>query len=334
VNPPALAIAVRDASQVAEARRGAVAAAVQAGLNETDAGRAAIVATELATNLLKHGGGGEILMTCSHDEIDAGLELIALDRGAGMADVEACLRDGYSTAGSAGQGLGAVRRQSDVFDIFSRPGDGTAILCRLLVEKPPRHAKAHWPAWGGISLPAKGESECGDSWAIRRHGEDIVMLVADGLGHGPNAAAASRAAVAVFAQHYQLPLEDLAGRVHNALRATRGAAIALCRIERAGQAVRYVGIGNIAGTLLSAAGARKMVSHNGTAGMVARKIQQFNYQYSGTATVIMHSDGVGTSWSLEHYPGLVQRHPALLSAVLYRDFTRGRDDVSMIAATL
>jgi anti-sigma regulatory factor (Ser/Thr protein kinase) len=327
----AVAIEVTESSQVASARRAAVAAANAAGLDETEAGRAAIIATELATNLIKHGGGGELVIQRFRDESGSGFQCIALDKGRGMADLNACLRDGYSTTGSAGSGLGAVQRLSDAFDVFSRPGNGTAVLSRLLPGHQPA-APRKPPSWGGVCLPVKGEQECGDSWAIKQYGNTITILVADGLGHGPIAAEAAGAAVASFELNHQRPVEDIMNRLHDALRSTRGAAVAIARIDLAGKFVDYVGVGNIAGTLISGGTVRKMVSHNGTAGHVARKIQKFRYEYTGTPLVLMHSDGLQTSWGLDKYPGLMTRHPALMSAVLYRDFARGRDDVTVVAA--
>jgi anti-sigma regulatory factor (Ser/Thr protein kinase) len=338
------ALRVTEASEIAEARRIAVAAARAVGLDETEAGRAAIIVTELSTNLIKHGGGGELLVGRFQDEAGEGFQCIALDKGAGMADLDACLRDGFSTAGSAGAGLGAVRRLSHVFDVFSRPAHGTVVLSRLVpgraLPRTPRpeaegvappHAAKH-PAWGGVSLPVKGEQECGDHWAVIRHGEQITMLVADGLGHGPVAAAAARAAVGCFRERFDLNLEELMRRLHEALLATRGAAAALARIDLMEKQVDYVGVGNIAGTLFSSGAVRKMVSHNGTVGHNMRKVQQFRYPFQGTPLVLMHSDGLQTSWSLHRYPGLISRHPTLIAAALYRDFARGRDDVTVVAA--
>jgi anti-sigma regulatory factor (Ser/Thr protein kinase) len=327
----AVAVEVADTSQVAGARRAAVAAAHAAGLDETETGRAAIIATELATNLIKHGGGGELVVQRFKDETGTGFQCISLDKGRGMTDLNACLRDGYSTAGSAGAGLGAVQRLSHAFDVFSRPGNGTAVLSRLLPGRLP--AVARKPSWGGVCLPLKGERECGDDWAIKRQGDTITLLVADGLGHGPVAAEAARAAVASFEQNHQRAVEDIMNRLHDALRPTRGAAVAIARLDLAAKFVDYIGIGNIAGTLISGGTVRKMVSHNGTAGHIARKIQKFRYDYTGSPLVLMHSDGLQTSWGLDKYPGLMTRHPALMSAVLYRDFARGRDDVTVVAAS-
>jgi len=329
----ACAITVTEASQIAEARREAVKQAHAAGLNDTGSGRAAIIATELCSNLIKHGGGGEFLVMKFAGVAGPGLQCIALDHGPGMVDLNACLQDGFSTAGSVGAGLGAVRRLSHEFSVYARPGKGTAVLARLTGGAIGQTAPAAATA-AGIAVPVQGEQECGDAWDIRRHDGLVTMLVADGLGHGPVAATAARAAVACFALHYTAPLPEIVARIHKTLHETRGAAVAVARIDPGRHLVDFVGVGNVAGTLFTGQNSRKMVSHNGTAGLVARKIQQFSYGYEGTPLVVMHSDGLQTSWALDRYPGLAACHPGLIAAVLYRDFARGRDDVTVIAATV
>jgi anti-sigma regulatory factor (Ser/Thr protein kinase) len=103
---------IGDVSEVAPARRGIGSFASQLGFSTEDAGRAALVATEIGTNLVKHGGGGELIVKQINDGTRRGIELLGLDKGAGMADVGKCLHDGYSTSGSPGTGLGAIERMS------------------------------------------------------------------------------------------------------------------------------------------------------------------------------------------------------------------------------
>jgi anti-sigma regulatory factor (Ser/Thr protein kinase) len=321
--------AVRDQSQVSEARRGALQLAQRLGTSEAAAGRVAIVVTELATNLVKHGSGGEILLGSYEDPTGSGLECISLDKGRGMGDVEACLRDGYSTAGSSGTGLGAVRRQSDFMEIYSQPGSGTAILTRFTFGTSP--ARPQPAPWGGLSLAKPGEEVCGDAWNVQRDRDGgWVLMVADGLGHGPMAADASQQAIRLFLKHFDRSTSNIIELMHAGMRASRGAAVAVARFDMTGRRVLYAGIGNIAGTLFSSQGARKMVSHNGTVGHAVRKVQEFAYDFSGTPLVVLCSDGLGTSWSFDNYPGLTTRHPTLISSVLYRDFKRLRDDGTVV----
>jgi anti-sigma regulatory factor (Ser/Thr protein kinase) len=323
-------ITVIESSQIAEARRAASEQASVLGLDSTEVGRVAIVATELATNLIKHGGGGEILIGDYQDARGSAVEMIALDRGRGISNLQACLADGYSSTGTAGHGLGAIRRLSKLMEVMSWPELGTAILTRVgcnagSVVQPDA---ADWS--GAVSLPMPGEEVCGDSWMALNAVNGRTLLVVDGLGHGPEAATAATEAVRLFQRHQSSDVPQLLELLHAGLRHTRGAALAVARIDASARKVVYGGIGNIAGVLISGIEMRRMVSLNGTAGLNARKFRTFDYPCHDL--VILHSDGLMTNWSLNRYPGLQGAHPTLIAAVLYRDFARRRDDVTVLVS--
>jgi anti-sigma regulatory factor (Ser/Thr protein kinase) len=320
---------IADPSQVAQARRSAKRVAEALGFGEEAAGRVAIVASELATNILKHAGEGEIATRRFSDAEGEGVELLALDRGQGMADVTRALGDGYTTAGSRGNGLGAVRRLSQSFGIFSRPGQGTGIVARCTDRAAgPADAAA---VVGAICAVCPGETESGDDWHVRYFRDRIRVLIADGSGHGVLAGQAASRAVLLFKEEPDRPLESLAQRIHQALAPTRGAAIAVAELDLAASLVRFVGIGNIGGSVHDQSGVKKLVSMNGTAGHLAPRIRVFEYPCSGPATLVMHSDGIGSRWDLAAYPGLASAHPALSAGILYRDHRRGRDDATVVA---
>jgi anti-sigma regulatory factor (Ser/Thr protein kinase) len=325
-----IALALQDQSQVSEARRRAADMAHRQGFSDTDAGRVALVATELATNILKHGKGGEILVGSYGDGQESGIELIALDKGPGMANVAASLADGYSTAGTPGTGLGAVSRQSHLVDIASWPGNGAAILARLK-PGPPQAGSRDTSRTGAVSVPKPGEDVCGDSWGVHVGPEETTLMVADGLGHGPEAAEASVEAVRLFHRYNGHRPPVLLDYIHGGLRATRGAAVSVARFQPASGKVVYSGVGNIAGVIAGDGDLRRMVSMPGTAGHNARKIQPFEYPFTA-GLVILHSDGIASTWTLDRYPNLSARHPTLIAAVLYRDLTRHRDDATVLVA--
>ena len=318
---------VTDNSHIAAARRGATVLSRAAGFDETDAGRLAIVVTELATNTLRHGGGGELLLG-DDPEVRNGLQVVALDRGPGMVNVNDCLRDGFSTAGTPGNGLGAVQRLTSQLLIYSRPAKGTAVLARLAGRHHTPSSARRADAVLAIAKP--GETACGDSAAIIGGNDGrVAILVADGLGHGPIAAAASQLAVRLFRDRPITAPAQMLAVLHDGLRPTRGAAIAVALIDPSKGAVLYGGIGNIAGLIADRAGIRRMVSHNGIAGHNAGTPRDFTYPLGERPTLIMHSDGMTTSWSPEAHPGLLALDPLLIAAVLYRDYSRGRDDTTV-----
>jgi anti-sigma regulatory factor (Ser/Thr protein kinase) len=327
-----IALPITEESQVGEARRIAVALATELGFSETDCGKVAIVATEAAKNTFKHAREGEILLRSTAGEYS--IEIVALDRGPGMANVGQCLRDGFSTAGTPGTGLGAIKRLSTFFDIHSVQKLGTALLARLEPEKNRREpaSNRNYLENGVVHLPKAGEQISGDSWAAENQLDKNLILVADGLGYGVLAAQASQEAVRVFQENAKLGPKAILEKAHAALKDTRGAAAAIAQIDRTQQTVRFAGVGNISGVIFTPPQTRSMVSYNGTVGHMMRKVEEFVYPWSQHSLLIMHSDGLATQWDLNRYPGLAARHPALIAAVLYRDFKRIRDDVTVIVA--
>jgi len=320
---------ISEASAASEARREASSLAQELGFNETARGAVAIVVTELATNLTKHAVNGEILFRGIERDGVSGLEVLSLDRGPGMANVTECIRDGYSTSGSPGTGLGAVSRLSDEFDIHSIRGKGTALFARLWSRKPPRQVRRRPIEFGAVCLPKSGETECGDAWHVEWRNGHCLILVADGLGHGPDAAKASMEAVKVVKSHSHLNPGALIELAHGALRATRGTAMAVAQFGTESQ-LNYAGIGNVTGLLRSPSDDRHMVSLSGIVGHELRKVQEFKYPWSADSLLIMYTDGLATHWNLDQYPGLQNRHPCLIAGTLYRDFARGRDDVAVL----
>jgi anti-sigma regulatory factor (Ser/Thr protein kinase) len=310
---------IDDESKIGEARRAAQTLA-SFELTAELAGKVAIAATELARNLLLHARAGELLVQKLEDRDHAAIELLAIDRGPGMDNVAKCMEDGYSTAGTMGAGLGAVRRLADEFDIHSTPGQGTIVLARFGDVLPHR--------FGAVSVTVEGELECGDSWHVERRGDETALIVVDGLGHGSFAAEAAREAVGAFeAAPFEQP-QDVMTRANGAMSKTRGGAAACAKIS--GERVSYSGVGNISGTLLAHEKSQGLVSHNGTLGMNQRRAQQFEYTREPGALLVMHTDGISARWDLKYRPDVLVRHPAIVAAMLYRDHARGRDDATVV----
>jgi anti-sigma regulatory factor (Ser/Thr protein kinase) len=330
----AVRIVVEEISQTAEARRAARGMALELGMDEGGAEHVAIVVTEACTNLLKHASGGQVLLQTTTEESDASpfLELLAVDQGPGMSNLDQCLRDGYSSGSSLGQGLGAIQRMSKQSDIYTLPGKGTVVLARWWLS---RNGSKPAPAnrLGAVNVPMPGEDVCGDAWGSARSGDDLVIIVADGLGHGLDARLASAEAVRQVYQEPQLLPKALLMRVHQALRSTRGAAVAVARIDCLRGKLTFAGVGNISARIYAGSESKQnLVSLNGIAGHQCERIQEFSYAWPEDGLLILHSDGLSTSTGLETYPGLAARDPALIAGLLYRDFCRGRDDATVVVA--
>jgi anti-sigma regulatory factor (Ser/Thr protein kinase) len=318
---------IEDRSQIGSVRRQGADVAQSLGFTESAAGKVALAITEAGTNIVKHAGRGVILLRGMARGGVGGLEILALDKGPGIADAAASLRDGASTAGSSGTGLGSLSRTADEFDLYSHGGRGTAL--RMAFWSQPERAPGGLEI-GAVNVAKAGEAIAGDDWAFESDGHRGALLVADGLGHGPEAARAARAAIQVLAQQPFDPPEALIEACHGALIPTRGAAVAVVRLDPGAGTGTFAGVGNIASRVHVATAQRNLVSHNGTVGHNIRRIQEFSFPFPRDALLILHSDGLNTHWNLADYPGLAARHAGLIAGVLYRDHDRGRDDVTVV----
>lgn len=317
-------VAVTETTHVAEARRRAADVSRGVGLDDVASGRVALVVTEVATNLLKHGSGGEIFVGPSTGVPD-GVQVIGMDRGRGITDVPQSLVDGFSTAGSSGTGLGAIKRSADSFDLYSSL-TGTVVAARVHADR----NGASLPV-GGVSVPLKGERECGDAWAVWSAGGLTSIFVVDGLGHGHDAAVAADLAVSTFRRHAERAAPEVIALVHAALKPTRGAAVALAELDERAGTLRYCAVGNIGAVVARPGGEEQhLITIPGIAGHVMRRVQTFSYAWPRGSLLVMHSDGLGTHWSLSKYAGLFHHHPDVVAGVLYRDHRRRTDDATAV----
>jgi anti-sigma regulatory factor (Ser/Thr protein kinase) len=326
---PQLVFPIKHASDIAAARRAGQKLADELGFSEVQAGRLAIVVTEAGTNILKHAGEGTLyVMQAQSGTAMAGIDVLAIDSGPGIADVSASFQDGVSTVGTAGTGLGALRRQSDEFDFWSMRDRGAAFFMRLWRGSPPPDPCGI--EVGAVYVPLAGEDECGDGWAASCDLDGATLLGVDGLGHGPEAAKAARAAVHALERRPSASPSEVLHAAHEALRITRGAALSVARIDYAGNDVRFAGIGNVNCVVHDGATRRALISHNGIVGANMRKVQEFTAECPPGALVILHSDGVHSQLDMSDYPGLAVRAPLLVAGVLMRDFIRRRDDAMVL----
>jgi anti-sigma regulatory factor (Ser/Thr protein kinase) len=319
---------IEDASQVGHARRVAQQLAETLAFDEVDSGRVALVVTELASNILKHAVRGELHLRVLVAPAFSGIEIIAVDRGPGF-DVHACMRDGFSTGGTQGIGLGAIERQADVFDVHV-DSRGAVVLTRFYSRK----SKTRDLRFGVSQHSLHDDPACGDVWSLAVDGQRISALVIDGLGHGEEAELAARAGENAFwLQPFDSP-EQLLEEMHHVMKGTRGGAAAIAQFDAAKGGLRFVGIGNIGATVLEHDKSRGLASHPGIVGLQFRKAQGFDHPEVSGQILVMFSDGLQSRWNLRDYSGLIYRHPAVIAAVLHRDFCRGRDDVTVLVIAL
>ncbi|WP_433384904.1 ATP-binding SpoIIE family protein phosphatase [Actinoplanes sp. CA-142083] len=320
---------VEAAANASAVRRAAERLAGQLGLSEQRTADLSIVAAETAGNLVKHADQGTLLVRAVRDEQQAGVEIIAIDHGPGMADLAHSVGDGHSTAGTLGIGLGAIVRQASWSDLHSVPGKGTVLVAQVWPSDPPP------PAWAaGLTRPLTGEPVSGDAFAVRDVDGRRQVLMCDGLGHGSLAAAAAHEAVHAFVSAPSQPPAALVDTLHRRLNHTRGAALAVAELDAEAGLVRYAGLGNISGTVIGPSGRRGMISLPGIAGHQRRQIRQYDYPIEPGAVVLMHSDGVVDRFDMADYPGLLTHSPAVIAATVLRDAGVRRDDAGVLVARL
>ena len=241
------------------------------GFSPAEVGRINIVVSEMASNLQKHAPqGGELLVKYTQDNA---LEILCMDNGPGMKDPQRMLKDGNSTAGTAGEGLGAIKRQSHVFDIYSFTGGGTVVLSRIykgLTEAPRTQSTFEVSA---LLIPKANEQFCGDGFAMEVSGSACYLIALDGLGHGAAANDASAEAVQAFLSNYNLDAASNLRQIHTSIRKTRGAVGTIVHINTTLKKLYYCGIGNIAGRVFTAEGTsiqnascKNIIAYNGILG--------------------------------------------------------------------
>ena len=340
-------IAVDGAHCIGEARREAAAAALAIGFNARAVEEVSIIVTELATNLARHTThGGAIqfqrVQTGPFNGARTGIEIVSVDTGPGIVDVERALAGGFSTAGSLGQGLSAVKRLADVFDIHSRTVDqpgppatnprnhiGTVIAARKWLAAPLGSASGGGFEHSVFSRPHPAEKLNGDAFYRKDLGDVMLVAVFDALGHGSQAHAAARAALDDLETHHLDPLEAIVRGLHQQLRGTRGGVLGLARLDYAARTLSYCGVGNIDARVLRAPVSTRPFSHAGTLGATLPRVEVQTFPWFPGALLVLASDGISTKWDLAQYPGLAERRPSIIAATLLRDFVRAEDDATV-----
>lgn len=276
------------------------------------------VVSELATNIIKYAGHGVIRIEPLFKDGKPGVRVQAIDHGPGIADLETALRDGFSTGGTLGLGLPAVRRMMDSLNIHCPEAGGTHVEAIRWCRRPvgttaalgatgtrPTQRKAGTPLKVRIETRQRAyrsHTVCGDrTWS---HQTDSYALLAqlDGTGHGPTAHdATARIVGAVEAHIAQWPerpdaglLPGLMDACHEAATSTVGAAITLALIDRLDSALHHVGVGNTCAMSFSPSG-WEGVSRTGVIGQRYRPPVIGSHHLSAGDTVVLFSDGLSSS---------------------------------------
>ena len=295
LSEPLLASAVRDmrwirvddVSAIGACRNAAAAMAAGLGFPAARADQLALAVTEAASNLHKHAVDGAMLVRVGravgrrrHRDDHAG-------RRPGLRDVRAAMRDGHSTAGTLGIGLGAIRRLADTCDV-------------LLRDEPEHRGRGSLPGrshgrsrstCAGLTRPITGETDCGDAFAAVQAGDVLTgVLVRRARARSAGRRSGRRGGARGAGDAGPRAGRPGQARARAAVRGTRGGAVAVVQVT--GSAVRFAGLGNVAAWIIAGRGRSGLVSVPGIAGHQARSIRTFEYQLPAGAAIVLHSDGL------------------------------------------
>ena len=294
-----------------------------------------IVVAEIVSNLGKYGRDGQLLAKAIEDDGRVGVELISIDAGPGIGDVNQVMGDGISTGNTLGHGLGSIKRLSDDFQIYSQRGWGTLLLARVYAnprdpKRPKPMAQVH-----GLVLPKPGETACGDGYHVKRSKESLRILIGDGLGHGPEAQAAVQQAIRVFRTAPEENPCELLRAVHDGVKRTRGLVATVVGFNFREKVWRICGVGNIATRIMGGIDSRNYITYNGIVGLnMPSTINEQVVPYQRGQVLVVCSDGIRSKWDTLRLPGILRYDLSLLAAALHKDFTRNTDDASVVAVRI
>ena len=291
-----------------------------------------IVVAEITSNLFKYAVRGEILMCIGGGKDKEYIELLSIDSGPGMADTSRMISDGVSSSGTLGQGLGSIKRLTDVFELYSIKGWGTILLCRIYKNSDDLRSRDKVIV-RSLTVPKPGEVVSGDGSAYKITADYFKLLVADGLGHGTEANKAVLEANAAFRLcPYHDPAE-IVRFIHDCLRKTRGAVGTVVVFDLKKRMWSIAGVGNISSRMMNYLDGRNFMSYNGIIGhnipntMKSQEVSAIDFQQ-----IVLCSDGLKTRWDSSKYPNINKFDLSVLAAALYKDYGRRTDDMSVIVS--
>jgi anti-sigma regulatory factor (Ser/Thr protein kinase) len=304
--------------------------AITAGFNEKRIAELDIVVAELTSNLHKYAQAGELLVGHFKNTDNEYVELISIDNGPGITDLSRVMADGFSTTNTMGHGLGSIKRLSDQFDAFSSKGWGTILLSRIYKTPPDLKRKKDYSV-AAIVVSKPGETTSGDGYYVKVTEQYIKVLLADGLGHGPEANFAVNEGVKAFKLCPDHSPVEILRFMHSHVRKTRGMVATVAVFDLKKRDMRIAGVGNISGKLLGNVLDKNQLAYNGIVGHNVPNTMNDQYlSLDDYNQLILCSDGMRSRWEANKLPGLARCDGSIQAAAIYKDFARRTDDMSVL----
>ena len=330
-------------------------------LPENDANKLATAVSELARNIIKYAGSGEVLIGgTTHASGRQGIEVVVRDRGPGIADLENALKDHYSSSGTLGLGLPGVRRMMDEFEIDTVPGEGTTVTIRLWGQAGSRSAnrllqnsalrregeRRGIRGRGGVlpgdadprvdcayfTRPCLGERVNGDGILLKRLGDHVLVALIDGLGHGRTAHEVAAAAVRHLSGNWPATAAEAMRNLNEQLSGSIGAAAGIAIVDVESRRMTFVGVGNTVARPMS--GGTRLYSVEGNLGTTLRTLREQRIRLNSGDLVLFYTDGVRDRFEVDEYPQMRYEPAKRVAQTVVERFGRSHDDATCVALRL
>jgi anti-sigma regulatory factor (Ser/Thr protein kinase) len=309
----------------------------ESGYSQQKVGEVDIILSEITSNLMKHTHhGGKLLYRVNEDDSGAFFEMYCIDNGPGTNEMPRYMKDGISSSNTLGQGLGAINRLSDQFQIYSTINWGTVLYTRKNLGEKPRYRVKHTPLQiQVVQQPIPGETVCGDGYWVKHLPHATHLFVGDGLGHGPNALEATQKAIEAFRHCEECNPADVIRYMHDKVKKTRGLVGTVIVLDHTKKLWKIAGVGNIATRLYKGLEFRNFMPYNGIIGLnIPNKISDYEMAAESYQTLVMTSDGIRNKWDLGTYPALLKYNAGIIAASIFKDHARHSDDMTVLVAKL
>lgn len=333
-NTPHIRFLASDRSYLASIKKGISQLANQLEFQTQRLSEIDLIVAELTSNLIKHAGGGELLVRQFRTMTNAGLEIISIDSGPGMNDPGKMMQDGVSTTSTLGHGLGTIKRLADQMELYSLKGWGTILLARIFKKTPDSSVSSTFN-FRSLVVPKPGEMVSGDGCYVKQTTTHIKLFLGDGLGHGPEAYAAVQAAINAFRLCPDHRPVDIIRYMHRSVTKTRGLVGSVVVYDTQNQQWNWCGVGNISTRISGAIITKNMLSYNGIIGMnLPTTMNNHLLPAEPGHLLILGSDGLQSRWDTTKYPLIHRYDLTILAAAIYKDYGRQTDDTSVFICRL
>lgn len=332
-NHPFTSYEIEEKSFVAFVKREIHNAATQASFSVSRVGVIDIAVAELTSNIIKHAAAGELLYRFSREKEQKVFEIVCLDNGPGIKDISHAMKDGVSTTKTLGQGLGALERLCDFFQIYSLVKWGTVCYCKIYADTYVPSADLLDIRIRALNVSKPGERVSGDGFNIVYSPNHTKIFMGDGLGHGKDAHHAVQLALSSFKLFRAIDPAEILKLIHESVKKSRGLVGTAVIVDHLLKKWSICGIGNITTRLYEGLFSKNYVSYNGIIGLnIPHTLKNHETNFGKHQCLIMCSDGIKTRWDLSHFPFILKYDPLLLAAVIYKESARKNDDMSILIA--